>query len=52
LHIYDHAAHCLRFEVIYSGPPLPGLVFLPRLWNEQTVPLVPPRLTTRTDTQP
>jgi len=52
LHIYDHAAHCLRFEVIYSGPPLPGLVFLPRLWNEQTVPLVPPRLSTRTPTEP
>jgi len=51
LHVYDHATHCLRFEVIHSGPAQ-GLVFLPRRWNEQTVPLVPPSLTTHTATQP
>jgi len=40
LHVYDHATHCLRFEVCHSGPHQ-GLVFLPRRWNQQTVPVVP-----------
>jgi len=50
LHVYDQATHCLRFEVIHSGPAQ-GLVFLPRRWNEQTVPLVPLGPPTRTATQ-
>jgi len=50
LHIYDQAVYCLRFEVIHSGPATPGVVFLPRRWNEQTVPLVPLGPPTRTAT--
>jgi len=50
LHVYDQATHCLRFEVLHNGPAQ-GLVFLPRCWNGQTVPLVPLGPPTRTATQ-
>jgi len=40
LHVYDHATHCLRFEVSHPGPQQ-GLVFLPRCWNGAAAPLAP-----------
>jgi len=40
LHVYDHAPNCVEFDVLHEVPAQ-GFVFLPHVWNDGRLQVVP-----------
>lgn len=40
LHVYDHAPNCVEFDVLHEVPAQ-GVVFLPHVWNDGRLQVVP-----------